>query len=52
MCCQDDNAARLAVLGWFAAFSEHTKFWVFHVIQRNDSARVIDIGHANFVALP
>ena len=52
VCCQDDNAARLAVLGWFAAFSEHTKFWVFHVIQRNDSARVIDIGRTNFVALP
>jgi len=44
VCCQDDNVARLAILGWFAAFSEHTKFWVFHVI------RVV--GHTNFAALP
>ena len=50
VCCQDENVAWLTVLGWFAAFSEHTKFWVFHVIRRNDSARVI--GHTNFAALP
>ena len=29
VCCQDDNVDRLAILGCFAAFSEHTKFWVF-----------------------
>ena len=29
VCCQDDNVDRLAILGCFAAFSEHAKFWVF-----------------------
>ena len=50
VCCQDDNVDRLAILGRFAAFSEHAKFWVFHVIQRNDCARVV--GHTNFAARP
>ncbi len=50
LCCQDDNNTRLFVLGWITSFSEHTKFWVFHVIRRNDSARVLE--HTDFVALP
>ena len=50
VCCQDDNSTNLFVLGWIMAFSEHTKFWVFHVIRKNESARVVE--HTDFVALP
>ena len=34
------------------SFSEHSKFWIFHVhvIRRNESARVVE--HTDFVALP
>ena len=50
VCSQDDNNTSLSVLGWIMSFSEHSKFWVFHVIRRNDCARVVE--HADFVALP
>ena len=50
VCIQDDNSTNLFVLGWIMSFSEHSKFWIFHVIRRNESARVVE--HTDFVALP
>ena len=50
VCIQDDNSTNLFVLGWIMSFSEHSKFWIFHVIRRNESARVVE--HTDFVSLP
>ena len=50
VCIQADNCPNLFVLGWFKYFSEHSKFSIFHVIRRNESARVVE--HTDFVALP
>ena len=50
VCVQDDTNTKLLVLGWIAPFSEHSKFWIFHVIRKNGTARVVE--HTDFVALP
>ena len=50
VCVQDDSDEKLAVLGWIAPFHDQSKFWVFHVIGRNELAQVVE--HANYTALP
>ena len=50
VCTQDDHSAALSVSGWVTPFSDIAKFWIFHVIRRNDCARILD--HDDFVALP
>ena len=49
VCIQEDNDV-FRVAGWVTPFSDAAKFWVFHVIRRNDSVQVFE--HDNFVALP
>ena len=50
VCVQDDHSTALCVFGWVASFSDTAKFWIFHVIRRNESARILE--HDDFVALP
>ena len=50
VCAQEDASTELSVIGWLAPFSEHSKFWVFHVIRRNDLGRIVE--HTSFTALP
>ena len=49
VCIQEDNAV-FRVAGWVTPFSDAAKFWVFHVIRRNDGVQIFE--HDNFVALP
>ncbi len=50
VCVQGTADTKLSVLGWIASISNQSKFWIFHVVQRNDAARVTE--HADFTALP
>ena len=50
VCVQDDNDAKLCVLGWIAPFRDQSKFWVFHVSKRNELAQVVE--HKDYTALP
>ena len=49
VCTQEDNAV-FRVAGWVTPFSDAAKFWIFHVIRRNDGVQIFE--HDNFVALP
>ncbi len=50
VCVQGIADTKLSVLGWIASISDHAKFWVFHVVKRNEAAQVTE--HADFTALP
>ena len=50
VCAQDDASTELSVIGSFASFSEHSRFWIFHVIRRNEIVRIVE--HTGFAAAP